>query len=130
VLDPEKKELVTVNAGHNPTYLRHRDNTLEDLTIGGIPLGMMREAPPYQSTKFILKPGDSVLYYTDGVTEAMNEKEEQYDDLRPLKNFLSSNKTHTARDFIDELIADVNDFTGSTPQSDDITALYLLKSEE
>jgi sigma-B regulation protein RsbU (phosphoserine phosphatase) len=130
VLDPEKNELVTVNAGHNPTYLRHRDNTLEDLTIGGIPLGMMREAPPYQSTKFILKPGDSVLYYTDGVTEAMNEKEEQYDDLRPLKNFLSSNKTHTARDFIDELIADVNDFTGSTPQSDDITALYLLKSEE
>jgi sigma-B regulation protein RsbU (phosphoserine phosphatase) len=129
VLDPKKNELLTVNAGHNPTYILRRDKIIEELTIGGIPLGMMRVSSPYESSKWVLKPGDSVFFYTDGVTEAMNEREEEYDDVRPIKNFLISNKALNTKKFINELIADLNDFTGTTPQSDDITALYLMKDD-
>lgn len=127
ILDPQKNELQTVNAGHNPTYILRKDKTIEMMTTGGIPLGMMQMSFPYQSSKWILNPGDSVFFYTDGVTEAMNEREEQYDDIRPIKNFLTSTNHVAAKNFIETLISDINEFTGATPQSDDITALYLLK---
>jgi sigma-B regulation protein RsbU (phosphoserine phosphatase) len=127
ILDLRKNELQTVNAGHNPTYILRRDKRVEMMTTGGIPLGMMQMPFPYQSSKWLLNPGDSVFFYTDGVTEAMNEREEQYDDIRPLKNFLTSANHKAAKNFIEALISDLNEFTGATPQSDDITALYLLK---
>ena len=98
------------------------------MNTGGIPLGMIRVPPPYGSIKWDLGPGDSVFFYTDGVTEAMNQKEEQYDDIRPITKFLAKNQVKTAQDFIEALISDLNDFTSSTPQSDDITALYLMKN--
>jgi len=129
VLDPQKNELLMVNAGHNPTYIVRNNKSLESMDTGGIPLGMIRVPPPYGSIKWTLKPGDSVFFYTDGVTEAMNEKEEQYDDIRPITKFLAKNQVKTAQDFIEALISDLNDFTSSTPQSDDITALYLMKTD-
>jgi len=128
VLDPKKNELLMVNAGHNPTYILRSDKKLESMSTGGIPLGMIRVPPPYGSIKWDLGPGDSVFFYTDGVTEAMNQKEEQYDDIRPITKFLAKNQVKTAQDFIEALISDLNDFTSSTPQSDDITALYLMKN--
>lgn len=127
LLEPKTGDLESVNAGHNPSYILRKDKKIIELATGGIPLGMMREAFPYESLKSNLNPGDSALFYTDGVTEAMNEKEEEYDDIRPLRDFLSSNSVPTAKDFINNLIADLNDFTSGTPQSDDITALYLCR---
>jgi len=127
ILNPGKGELITVNAGHNPTYILRNNRLIEEVVTGGIPLGMVPMAIPYVSSKTVLKAGDSVLYYTDGVTEAMNEKQEEYDDIRSLKNFLNSQKASTAQNTISELIADLGNFTGNTPQSDDITALYLSK---
>ena len=130
VLDPESNELLTVNAGHNPTYILRKDKKIEELKTGGIPLGMMQMAFPYESSKTILQDGDSILFYTDGVTEAMNSQEEEYDDIRPLKDFLLKYSVKTAKEFIDDLMADLHDFTGDTPQSDDITALYLTKKDQ
>ena len=68
------------------------------------------------------------LFYTDGVTEAKNEKGEDYDDIKPLRKFLVSQKASSAKNIINELIADLRDFTGDTPQSDDITALFLARN--
>jgi len=127
VLDPKNGEMFSISAGHNPTYILRKNKKVEELKTGGIPLGMMRMAFPYESVKSVLKPGDSVLFYTDGVTEAMNEREEEYDDIRPLKDFLISNNTSGAKTFIEDLLTDLQVFTGDTPQSDDITALYLVK---
>ena len=59
----------------------------------------------------------------------MNELEEEYDDIRPLKDFFISNQSQTANKFIKDLLADVYNFTGETPQSDDITALYLIRED-
>ena len=128
ILDPVKNELLSVNAGHNPTYIVRSDKTLVELKTGGIPLGMMRDSFPYESSTIVLNSGDSVLFYTDGVTEAMNEREEEYNDKRPLTSFLTSGALANAKQFIDDLMVDVGDFTRGTPQSDDITALFVMKN--
>ena len=60
----------------------------------------------------------------------MNAEEEEYDDIRSLKKFLVAKNSSAAKDFITNLINDVNDFTGDTPQSDDITALYLTRNTD
>lgn len=129
LLNPQTGELESVNAGHNPSYIFRRNKKIDELKTGGIPLGMMGMPFPYQSTTDTLNHGDCILLYTDGVTEAMNADEEEYEDFRPLKDFLKTHKTEVAKEFIDALIADVNDFTKDTPQSDDITALYLTRKE-
>ena len=129
VLDPQSGELISVNAGHNPTYILRKNKKVDELLTGGIPLGMMRMAFPYESSTTVLNKGDSILFYTDGVTEAMNEDEEEYDDLRPLKNFLITNSDTSAEIFITQLLKDLEEFTGETEQSDDITALYITKKD-
>ena len=129
LLDPKTGELESVNAGHNFSYILRKNKKIDELKTGGIPLGMMGMAFPYESETTHLNPNDKLLLYTDGVTEAMNEKEEEYDDERPLKEFLLSNKAASSSAFINELMDDVRDFTGSTPQSDDITALCLVRED-
>ncbi|GAB4372478.1 MAG: hypothetical protein Kow0042_15810 [Calditrichia bacterium] len=128
LLDPRSGQLESVNAGHNPGYLLHPDRQVEELKVGGIPLGMMSMSFPHEKSQTILEPGGNLLLYTDGVTEAMNEKEEQYDDFRPLKQFLTAQNQLPAAAFIEVLLTDLNHFTGNTPQSDDITALYVARN--
>jgi sigma-B regulation protein RsbU (phosphoserine phosphatase) len=125
ILNPVTGEIESLNAGHNPIYMMESSNKIKELSEGGIPFGMMGMDFPYTSEKFFLKPGESILLYTDGVTEAMNHNEEEYDDIRPLKKFYAKHKSLSSQEFIDLLIDDIQEFTGNTPQSDDITALYL-----
>ena len=100
-----------------------------ELKTGGIPFGMLGLPFPYESSKNRLNPGDRLLLYTDGVTEAMNEKEEEYEDIISLSKFLKKNNPADAQDFIRELMDDINRFTGDTPQTDDITAVYLIRNK-
>jgi len=83
---------------------------------------------PYQSEEITMEPGESMLLYTDGVTEAMNEKRELYDEVVPLKRFALENRERpSSKEFIDTLVSDVKRFSGSAPQGDDITALYIRR---
>ena len=66
--------------------------------------------------------------FTDGIPEAMNELEDEYSDER-LEEFYLNNCFNSASEFINNLVADVKSFTKDTPQSDDITALYLIRKE-
>jgi sigma-B regulation protein RsbU (phosphoserine phosphatase) len=75
----------------------------------------------------ILGPGEGLLLYTDGVTEAMDPSETLYSDQR-LERFLDRNRGSSPRQVISDLIRDVRQFAGEAPQSDDITALALLYS--
>lgn len=126
LLDPETSQLETLNAGHNPTYYLTGQEIVE-LKLGGIPLGMMEIDFPYESQITRMKPEDKILFYTDGVTEAMNAAEEEFDDVRPLKDLLLEHRALSAQKFIRQLMAELQDFTGDTPQSDDITIMYLRK---
>ena len=130
ILDPKTGELETVNAGHNPTYIVRANKKFEELKTGGIPLGMMGLPFPYTSKITALNPGDRLLLYTDGVTEAMNENEEEFDDVIGFEKYVKKNAKSgvLAKEFIDQLIKDIEIFTGNTPQSDDITAFYLLRN--
>ncbi|HTO94053.1 MAG TPA: PP2C family protein-serine/threonine phosphatase, partial [Bacteroidota bacterium] len=128
VLDPVTGALETVSAGHNPVFLRTAQGDLRELSLGGIPLGMLDMEYPYQSETLTLEKGDRLLLYTDGVTEASDEEDRLYDTASPLKEFVSAHLPERAETFISDLIADVKRFTGTAPQNDDITAIYLMRT--
>jgi sigma-B regulation protein RsbU (phosphoserine phosphatase) len=127
ILDPQKGQLEALSAGHNPIFIIRKNKRIEKLNTGGIPLGMMGLPFPYQSDTHILQSGDRMLLYTDGVTEAMNENEEEYDDVVSLESFLKKNMPDSAQQLINDLYEDIKKFTGNTPPGDDITALYLIR---
>ena len=126
ILTPQTGNLEVVNAGHNPIYLINRDKEIKELSKGGLSFGMFDMEIPYESENIIMKPGERLLLYTDGIPEAMNENEEEYSD-QSLIDFFKERNLQNAKSFINELMVDIRRHTGSTPQSDDITALCLIR---
>jgi sigma-B regulation protein RsbU (phosphoserine phosphatase) len=108
--------------------LLRQNGTLEKLDAGGVGLGMFDFGIPYTGLKSIINPGDKLFLYTDGIPEAMNEAEEEYSDEKML-SFLKDHSENTAEEIISTLVKDVKGYTGSAPQSDDITALYLSRKK-
>ena len=112
------------NGGHNLPYYLHHSGVTPLENLGGRALGVVEQSP-YMSGRMILSPGEALLLYTDGVTEAMDSRERLYSDQR-LEQFLASNRGSSPRQIIDDLVSDVRHFVAGAPQSDDITALALL----
>jgi len=127
LLTPQTGGLEALNAGHNPVYLLRTDGTVQELNRGGVPLGMLDMDFPYESETLTLGSGERLLLYTDGIPEAHNRLNELYESDTPLKEFVVGHVPPGAGAFIAELINDVKRFTADAPQSDDITALYLLR---
>jgi serine phosphatase RsbU (regulator of sigma subunit) len=125
-LDTNTGAVEAVNAGHNPSLIVRNDQTISKITTGGIPIGMADFGLPYQKQNMTIERGESLLMFTDGITEAMDKEEEMYEDER-LETFLFNNRSRPAKEFIEKLIDDVHQFVGTAPQSDDITALYLRR---
>jgi phosphoserine phosphatase RsbU/P len=111
------------NGGHNLPYYLHHSGVSPLENAGGRALGLAEQSP-YASGRMVLGPGEALLLYTDGVTEAMNPSETLYSDQR-LAQFLASNRGSSPRQIIGDLVSDVRQFAGETPQSDDITVLAL-----
>jgi phosphoserine phosphatase RsbU/P len=111
------------NGGHNlPYYLHQRGVSLLE-NLGGRALGVVKQSL-YASGRMVLGPGEALLLYTDGVTEAMDSRDRLYSDQR-LAEFLASNRGSSPRQIVGDLVGDVRSFAGAAPQSDDITALAL-----
>jgi sigma-B regulation protein RsbU (phosphoserine phosphatase) len=112
------------NGGHNLPYRLHRDDVSSMLeNVGGRALGLV-ETSTYSSGRVVIEPGESLVLYTDGVTEAMDPHETLYSRQR-LERFLAGRSNATPRQIVSDLIDDVRHFAGATPQSDDITVLVL-----
>jgi sigma-B regulation protein RsbU (phosphoserine phosphatase) len=111
------------NGGHNLPYYLHQDGVSALENLGGRSLGIM-ERSPYASGRIVLRPGEALLLYTDGVTEAMDLNRTLYSDER-LEQFLATNRGSAPRQIIGDLISDVRHFAGEAQQSDDITILAL-----
>ena len=111
------------NAGHNLPYHLHRDGVSPLEKLGGRSLGLVEQST-YASGRLVLRPGEALLLYTDGVTEATDSSETLYSNQR-LERFLGSHRDASPRQMVSDLISDVRRFTGIVPQSDDITALAL-----
>ncbi|HOY69138.1 MAG TPA: PP2C family protein-serine/threonine phosphatase, partial [Candidatus Ozemobacteraceae bacterium] len=122
IIDATTGEVELACAGHNPAVVVSRRNgppTLEERSASGLPLGIV--SMKYQPTRFTMKPGDLLVLYTDGVTEARNPDAEEYGAER-LKRFLGGQqRTDPARALLD----DIGLFTGDAPQYDDITAVTV-----
>src|SRR5499433_891985 len=111
------------NGGHNLPYYLHQNGVSLLESLGGRVLGLV-EQTLYASGRMVLRPGEALLLYTDGVTEAMDSRERLYSDQR-LAEFLASNRGSSPRQIVGDLVSDVRSFAGATPQSDDITILAL-----
>jgi sigma-B regulation protein RsbU (phosphoserine phosphatase) len=125
ILNIKNKTFTYTNAGHNFPFLLDKDGNLKTLEKGGIILGMFDTAV-YEEETVQLKPGDLLLLYTDGITEATNDKEEMFEEKRLLK-LLKDNQSLSAQPFSQKIVDEVLLFCGTIPQGDDIT-LVLVKT--
>lgn len=123
--DPSSRSLTYVNAGHNLPILRRRTGAIERLLVGGIPLGI-HEDVPYQSGTVTLEPGDWLIIFTDGVTEAENERGEEYGETR-LLTMVQAIATASPQVLLGAIVYNLDQFVGDAPQHDDVT-LMLLKA--
>lgn len=124
ILNTKTGEIIYSNAGHNPPYVLKKDGTvIETELTHDIVLGIMEDTK-FKIRNITLKPGDTIYLYTDGVTEAMNKKNELYSEER-LEKELIQHKDSSPQEIINGIISSVKEFTKGTEQSDDITMLTL-----
>ena len=121
--DPAGKTLTYINAGHNTPVLRRSSGAIERLGTGGLPLGIQPEGQ-YQSDSVTLAPSDWLVIFTDGLVEAVNANEEQYDEPR-LLDMLQAGTGATPNELLRRILAGVDAFVGTTPQHDDITCMVV-----
>lgn len=126
VLNPENGEIDIINAGHNPALVLRKNNQIEKLDAGGVAFGMFDMGLPFDSQKLVLEKGERLFIFSDGIPEAMDKDEEEYTDEK-LEEFFVTEKPDKANDFIDSIVSDVRLHTKGEIQSDDITALYLIR---
>src|ERR1700730_175584 len=121
--NPTSRRLVYVNAGHNAPIRRRANGTLETLEAGGLPLGIQSTAK-YETASLELKPGDALIFFTDGVVEAFNESGEEFGNARWL-SAIRNLPDWDAQLTLQLLMKCVDEFVGATRQSDDITCLVF-----
>ncbi len=129
LLDPETGILEYSNAGHNlPLLFRGKTQKIEKLKKGGIALGVVEDGK-YTCHQLQLKEQDTLLLYTDGVTEAFSSSGEQFSESR-LIDALQKNLYASAGELLENLEDLINTFRKGEPPSDDLTmlAIHRLKS--
>jgi sigma-B regulation protein RsbU (phosphoserine phosphatase) len=122
-LDPSSGQLRYVNAGHNPPFVLAARQPSARLAATAMALGITTDTG-FQSMALELEPGDRLVLYTDGVTEAENPRDEEYGDLR-LQAWLEANRDETGRHLIDGVIREVLAHCGTARPRDDMTLLCL-----
>jgi serine phosphatase RsbU (regulator of sigma subunit) len=120
-LDPPRGALEYVNAGHNPPLLLRADGSVERLETGGFLLGVFPDAV-YETAALTMGPGDLLVLYSDGVTEAMDAGGNEFGDDR-LIAFLRENRSLSAEDLVDALISAVGAYAGKP--GDDVTVAAI-----
>ncbi len=125
-LDPTSGELEFINAGHNPPLIGRTDGTIEQLSSGGFPLGIMPDAE-FEIGKALLRHGDVLVIYSDGVSEANNLSEEEF-GLDRLSDVLRTNVSLTASGIRDKVESALSTFTGTAPANDDITLVIVKRA--
>ncbi len=125
ILNIKTGELKYANAGHNPPIIKSQNHTFFQKGLSGPVAGAM-EGMIFKELSVTLKKGDILFFYTDGVTEAMNSKQELYSDEKLLHLLGGSSRPHHAKEIIETVNQDLALFIKDAPQSDDITMLCLI----
>ena len=128
MLEPDTGTLEFACAGHPSPLLRAADGSISELSEpGALPLGAMADTPFHAHT-VTLAPGSCVLFYTDGLDAAHNDKKELFGKERIVKTL--SESSGGAQDALDALLADVARFSEGEPQSDDLTLITLSRDRK
>jgi len=125
ILDATNRTLSYSNAGHSPALLMKADGTSHFEERGGVPLGMFRDSRYYEYFETI-EPGEVLVLYTDGVTEAMNAAGEEYGRER-LIAAVRACRDQPARDMIDFMHRDLIAWTEGHGITDDVT-FFIVKA--
>jgi len=120
--DPVARRLSYSNAGHNPPLVVRKDGRIEELAAGGLILGVFALAD-YDEAVVDLEPGDTVVLFTDGVTEA-EDRHGMYGDER-LHALLRRERGGSAADIADAICKDVDLFSHGLHQTDDVTVVVV-----
>jgi sigma-B regulation protein RsbU (phosphoserine phosphatase) len=126
-LTPGTGTLRFVGAGHLDNVILRADGTIVLLASTGVPLGLLPPGLPYDETAEALHPGDALVLYSDGVTDARDADGEEFGEERVLQ-ILREATALPAEGIIDRLFAAIDDFVGGTPQFDDITVLVASRT--
>ncbi len=116
-----------VNAGHIPPMLVKKDGSIQKLKSGGLPIGIM-DSFEYEESEIKLSKGDTLLIFSDGITELMNAAKEQF-GKRQLLEIVTQNYHRSPRELGKILLNQVRHFVGSPVYPDDMTLLILKRNE-
>ena len=126
VYQPRLGELRYVNAGHNPPFVLRDGCEAIPLEAGGMVVGLLKETT-YTEGVVQLQAGDLLLTYTDGISEAMTEQDEEWGEKRMLAAAVGA-RGLPAKQILQNIMESADQFTGGAPQHDDMT-LMVLKVE-
>jgi serine phosphatase RsbU (regulator of sigma subunit) len=127
ILEPTTGRLRYVNAGHIPPVMLSslKGKSIDRLARTGMALGVLKDTA-WQQKLAKLVPGDTLLLFTDGIMDAQNSRGDYYGEQRLLR-VARANSTASATAFQDAVLADLLEFTGNTPQADDILLIVLKR---
>jgi sigma-B regulation protein RsbU (phosphoserine phosphatase) len=127
-IDERLRQLRYVNAGHNPPCLLRcsADQSIEELPAGGTVIGLFPQSS-YEEGVLDLRPGDVLIAFTDGVTEALNPKEEEFGEER-LKNLLRRSAHLPVDEMASAITNELKNWIGDAAQYDDLTFILVKVS--
>jgi serine phosphatase RsbU (regulator of sigma subunit) len=126
VLEPQNGHFTYCSAGHHPGLLiRAKDGAVEQLMHTGMPLGVSDESS-WSQMSIDIEPGDALVLYTDGITDAQNA-DEQFFGLERLQEAVRKHHGKPALELREALLAEVRQWVGDAPQFDDITLMVVVR---
>ncbi|PAU95015.1 hypothetical protein CK503_05590 [Aliifodinibius salipaludis] len=125
IFNPDNYQFQFVNAGHNPPILlRSHEDEVEELTEGGLILGVMSTMTPYEEQTITLREDDLLVFYTDGVTEAKNKSESAEYGEEQLFECIKKNRGSSSEEIQEAIIKDIKSFSKDI-QHDDVTIIVI-----
>src|SRR5581483_4416603 len=125
VLDTETGNLVYSNAGHNPPILIRADR-VDRLEVGGVPVGLLPEST-YEESTVKIEPNDILLLFSDGITESVNESDEEFGDARLIEVARQYRDAPVAR-LRDKIEEALSKFVGKAAPVDDMTLVIMKRT--
>ncbi len=127
VLDLQTHEFLYCNAGHDKPFVLTNKNDYKELDIGGVCLGFIPHFD-YERDRNTIESGEIVVIYSDGVTEAMNSTEEEF-DLKRLKDIIQTNKENSAEEIMQTVLKEIEIHVAGEEQMDDITIIVMKRTQ-
>ncbi|TFG74678.1 MAG: GAF domain-containing protein [Chrysiogenales bacterium] len=124
-LDTEGHVLHYCNAGHNHPFLIGKETEPLRLSAGGLALGCF-ESFPFEESQVPMKPGDLLIVFSDGISEAVNDDDQEFGEAR-LIELASAHPDSSAAELIEKILQDVGRHAGDRPQMDDMTLVVLKR---